>query len=102
MNQLFIIYGVGFVAMCLSLILLDNHARKLRDELQLSHLERFDTRAEIRAWSIIASAGVLSIFLALVTPPSMLGIPGWAYWLLAIVMPVHAKFVRQQREGLKR
>ena len=48
-NDLFVIYGIGYIAMCASIILLNLHAWRLRDDLELSELERYDTRAEIGA-----------------------------------------------------
>lgn len=99
-NHLFVIYGLGFAAMCAAILLLNLHAWRLRDELRLSELERFDTRVEMRVWMIVGSSGVLSILLALFTRPSLLGIPGWAYWMLAIVMPLHGTYVRRRRAEL--
>ena len=99
-NTLFIIYGVGFVAMCTSIVLLNLHAWRLRDSLQLSELERYDTRSEIGAWVIVGSAGVLSIVLALATPPSWAGLPGWAYMLLSIVMPVYGTVTGRRRRAI--
>ena len=99
-NKLFIVYGVGFVAMCTSIVLLNLHAWRLRDSLQLSELERYDTRSEIGAWVIVGSAGVLSIVLALATPPSWAGLPGWAYMLLSIVMPVYGTMTGRRRRAI--
>ena len=99
-NTLFIIYGVGFVAMCTSIVLLNLHAWRLRDSLQLSKLERYDTRSEIGAWVIVGSAGVLSIVLALATPPSWAGLPGFAYMLLSVVMPVYGTVTGRRRRAI--
>lgn len=100
-NRLFVVYGVGFVAMCSTIVLLNLHAWRLRDGLQLDALERFDTRAEIGAWLIVGSAGVMSILLAATTPPSWVGIPGWAYTPLAVVMPIHAVVAGRRRRQLR-
>lgn len=98
-NDLFVIYGIGYIAMCASIILLNLHAWRLRDDLELSELERYDTRAEIGAWAIVGGAGLLSIILALTTPPTWGGLPGWAYALLGIVMPIYGtKTGRRRRE----
>ena len=99
-NDLFVIYGAGFIAMCGALVLLNLHAWRLRDELRLDTLERFDTRAEIGAWTIVASAGVLSILLALLLPASWAGLPGWAYALLSVVMPIYGRRVDRRRSTL--
>jgi len=96
-NSLFVVYGAGFVAMCGSLVLLNIHSWRLRRELGLNALERFDTRAEIVAWTIVGGVGLLSILLALLTPPTLLGLPGWTYSLLSIIMPLHGRRVRRRR-----
>ena len=88
-NSLFVIYGVGYVAMCATVVLLNLHAWRVRDALQLNELERYDTKAEIWAWIIVGSAGLLSILIALATPPSFAGLPGWAYMLLGFIMPIY-------------
>lgn len=100
-NRLFAVYGVGFVATCSAIVLLNLHAWRQRDGLALDALERFDTRAEIGAWLIVGSAGVLSVVLALATPPSFVGIPGWAYSPLAIVMPIYGTVTARRRRRLR-
>ncbi len=100
-NRLFVVYGVGFVAMCSSIVLLNVHAWRQREGLALDALERFDTRAEIGAWLIVGSAGVVSVLLAVTAPPTWVGIPGWAYSLLAIVMPIYGIVTGRRRRRLR-
>jgi uncharacterized membrane protein len=99
-NQLFVIYSAGFIAMCASIILLNLHAWRLRETLHLNELERFDTKAEIGAWLIVGGAGVLSIIVALALPPSLAGLPGFAYMLLAFVMPVYGMVGGRRRRAI--
>jgi uncharacterized membrane protein len=99
-NHMFVIYGVGFIAMTGTIVLLNIHAWRLREELELNDLERFDTKSEMQMWSVVGAAGCVSILLALLTPPSMIGLPGWAYSLLAIVMPVLGNRVEKKRQRL--
>ena len=99
-NSIFVVYGAGFVAMCASIVLLNVHAWRRRDHLELNALERFDTRAEIGAWTIVGSAGVLSIALALLVPRTWIGLPGWCYSALAIVMPIYSSRVKRRRQAL--
>jgi hypothetical protein len=102
-NGLFAIYGVGFVAMCGALILLNLHAWRSRDALRLNEVERVDTLGELTTWSLVAGAGVLSVVLALTVPPGWVGVPGWAYMILPAVMPLHGRRVsRRRRRGLER
>ncbi len=98
-NQMFLIYGAGFVAMCASILLLNLHAWRLRNALGLDALERHETRAEIVAWSIVGGAGVASMLLAIVLPErwAALALPGWTYSLLAIVMPIFGRRSARRR-----
>lgn len=100
-NRLFAVYGVGFVAMCSAIVLLNLHAWRQREGLALDVLERFDTRAEIGAWLIVGSAGVISVLLALTTPSSWVGIPGWSYSPLAIAVPVYGTVTARRRLRLR-
>jgi uncharacterized membrane protein len=90
-NRLFVIYGAGFVAMCLALVLLNLHAWRRREELELDAGERHLLRAGIGAWLIVASAGVLSIAMGLLLPHGLPGAPGWAYMVLPVAMPLYGR-----------
>ena len=92
-HHLFAIYGAGFMAMSLALLLLNLHAWRQREALQLDGVELVVTRGEIGVWSILFSVGALSTVLALVLPPHMVGLPGWVYALLGIVMPLYGRGV---------
>ena len=97
---IFAIYGAGFIAMSMIIVLLNLHAWRQREVLELSPLEQFDTRADIAAWSILVGVGVLSVLLALLTPPSGLALPGWIYMLLGIGMPVFGVRMGRKRRAL--
>lgn len=99
--RLFVIYGVGFVAMCLLTMLLYVHAWRCRGSLQLTGFERFDTLANVWAWAITAGVGLASIVVALVTRPSYYGWPGWVYCLLPIVMPLFGWFAASRQKRIK-
>lgn len=88
LNELFAIYASGFTLLCLLLAGMFAHALRRADELELSELERHDTRGSIVEWSVVGGVGLLSFVLALALPPSALGIPGWVYMLLPVVMPI--------------
>jgi uncharacterized membrane protein len=90
-NRLFVVYGLGFVAMCLVLVLLNLHAWRRREQLELDAVERQLLRGEMGAWLIVASAGVLSVMLGLFLPPAWAGVPGWAYTLLPVAMPIYGR-----------
>lgn len=99
-QHLFAIYGFGFMAMSLSLLLLNLHAWRQRYELKLDRVETVLTRGAIGVWSILLSAGALSTTLAFVLPPRFVGMEGWAYSLLPIIMPLYGRRVgRQARDA---
>ncbi|MCA9290823.1 MAG: DUF1211 domain-containing protein [Phycisphaerales bacterium] len=101
LHVLFAVYGVGFVLICLTIVLLNLHAWRQRAALRLDALERFDTKAEIGAWSILGATGLLSVFVASVVPPTLFMWPGWIYATLPFVMPVYGMRVNRIRRGLR-
>ncbi len=86
--NIFVIYSIGFVAMCIAVLLLNLRAWSRRAELKLDDIEEYATRTEIGTWLILSSVGVLAILMGLFAPPHTMAVPGWAYMMLAIVMPV--------------
>ena len=85
---LFVVYGTGFLASNLCIVLLFWHALRQADRIRLTPEERFLTWGEIAAWSIVGGTGLLSLLLALLLPENLIGFAGWAYALLGVVMPV--------------
>jgi uncharacterized membrane protein len=95
MNELFgifTIYSVGFVALCLAILLLYWRAWQQREDLGLNETERFVTRSELGSWSILISVGVVAVLMGLFAPRRLLTVPGWAYMLLPILMPLYGHF----------
>ncbi|MEM7366129.1 MAG: TMEM175 family protein, partial [Pseudomonadota bacterium] len=89
---LFVIYGAGFVSMSLVMMCCYLHAYRKRQFLALNEIELFVTRWEAIMAGVMALTGVASITLALMLPDDatnafLIGLPGWAYMSLAIVMP---------------
>ncbi len=64
-SALMLIYGIGFAAVYLSLIFLQMHAWRLRDALDLSPLERFETRYQFSRWVLLVAVGLLAAVVAL-------------------------------------
>ena len=83
-RSLFMIYGVGFMAIFATLAAPHWHAWRQRDSLDLSAIERFDTRAAILDNVVTAAVGLLSILIALTVPGSRLAFAGWVYALLGL------------------
>lgn len=80
-RALFIIYGLGAGAIFLIFTLLHRHAWNLREDLELSEVERFDTRASIQENALMAAIPLLSAAFAAVAPPNILGLGGPIYFL---------------------
>jgi uncharacterized membrane protein len=105
LQGLFLIYGIGYVAMSATVFGCYAHALRMREQLQLNELELFDTRAKLREWMTMACVGLISCMLAVVIPHdhpiTYYGVPGWAYMTLAVVMPLHGwRTDRERRKFL--
>ena len=96
---LFVIYGIGFAVSNLCLIALFGHALRQADRIRLTPEERFLTWGEVAAWSIVGGVGLLSIVLAVTLPERLLGMAGWCYGLLAVVMPVFGVVMSRRFEA---
>jgi hypothetical protein len=104
LQGLFLIYGVGFVAMSATVLGCFAHAYRLRDKLELNEAESYDTVANMQAWGIMAGVGVVSCLLAVTIPddhPVVLwALPGWVYMLLSVLMPWHGARAGRKRAAL--
>jgi uncharacterized membrane protein len=78
-RTLLVVYGLGGTAVFVVFALLYRHAWRLRDELDLNPLERYDTRAGIVENLLTAAVPLLSVLLALVLPENLVGLAGWIY-----------------------
>jgi uncharacterized membrane protein len=90
------IYATGFAAIAIEIVLLNLRAWQLREPLRLNAREKFLTRADITGWSIPATVGIIALVLALTLPADYLGWSGWIYFSLAVVVPVHKRFLRRR------
>jgi hypothetical protein len=100
--QLFGIYSVGFSAMCLILLMLYLHAWGLRDKLHLNPVETLITRAEIGSWVLLLTIGLLATGFGFLAPHHPLTMPGWAYVLLPVIMPIYGYMVGRRIKEKKR
>ncbi len=88
LRTMFIVFGIAYASLSAVIVLLNRHALKLADALQLSVIERFDTRTVIWYWSIGVFVPTLSIIAALVVENPNSPIAGFTYWLFAILFPI--------------
>ncbi|HEX6133899.1 MAG TPA: TMEM175 family protein [Longimicrobiales bacterium] len=94
-NRMFVLYGLGFVAMSASIALLNLHAWRHRGALGLDALERQATLSEVGSWCILIAVGLASALVAAVFPDA-LPVAGWAYALLAVIMPLYGGRARRR------
>lgn len=83
LSMLLMIYGLGFAAVYLAVTLLYLHAWRLRDTLQLTALEQFDTRYLILRVLTLSGFGVIAAGLAQIPT-----IRTWSPWVYALLFPV--------------
>lgn len=83
LSSLMTIYGLGFAAVYFALLLLYLYAYRLRDALELSELERMDTRYQMHRLVTLIAVGLLAAFLAwrrILFP--------WNGWTYALLFPL--------------
>jgi hypothetical protein len=97
---LMLIYGAGFVAVFLIFTLLFRHAGRRAEELGLSDLERFETRASVQSCLLYAAIGLLSMGIAALGGVRATGLSGWIYFLLGPVMTLHGAMAGKRRKQL--
>ena len=95
-GELLIIYGLGFAAVYLALTFLYLHAYRLRDELELTQLERFDTRYLIMRLLILVAFGLIAALLAYI--PSTRNPSGLIYALLFPILRT-ARIIHRRRRA---
>lgn len=79
-STLLVIYGLGFAAVYLAMTLLYLHAYRLRDVLELTELEKFDTRYQIARLLTLAAVGLVASVLACI--PILRNVSTLVYMLL--------------------
>ena len=94
-SALLTIYALGFVAVYGAFALLYLHAWRLRDEIQLSAVERFDTIHAIYRFLMVIGIGLLAAGLAQF--PGTAGWSGLSYFLLFPVLRAHRILHRKWR-----
>jgi uncharacterized membrane protein len=97
-RSLFSIYALGFTAIAVEILLLHWRAWRLREVLRLNTHEQALTRADIAGWSIPMTVGIVAFVLALTLPPQYIALSGWIYFSMAVIVPLHKRFVRRRRD----
>jgi hypothetical protein len=97
---IFVIYSIGFVALCIAILLLYLRAWVKRCDLQLDAVEMHVTRSEIGTWLILGGVGTLAMLMGMCAPHHPLTVPGWAYFLLPIILPIWGVVRSRQHKRL--
>jgi uncharacterized membrane protein len=100
LQYLFVIYGVGFIAVFSSFLLLYKHALKRKTELQLSKIDEFDIITFIQFYSVFVFVGILSIIFTLFDAGVAIGLPGWIYGLLGILLYLNGRRRNSKKKKL--
>jgi transmembrane protein TMEM174 (potassium channel) len=72
-SQLLLIYDVGFIGVYVIFALLYRHAHSLRDALELTPMEAYETRGVVQEQLVMIAVGALSFALALARQPALAG-----------------------------
>lgn len=103
LRAMFMIYGVAWGMLGLTLIALYRHAWKLREQLALSQAERDQVRLQLVGYVFMPVFGMLSALVAWCIPerpqPWMLGCPGLVYFGMLLQGPILAAARRRQQSG---
>lgn len=83
--QLMVIYGVGFAGIFAVFVAMYAHAWRLRDELELNEVERYDTKTNMIMYSAYIVIGTLSAMAGGLLEGSAVRWAGLMYWLLGPV-----------------
>jgi uncharacterized membrane protein len=89
-RAMFIIFGTAYAALSGVIVLLNRHALRQRDRLQLSELEIYETRSTIQHWLINMAVPCLSIALALAATDAWLVSAGMIYGIFGVLLPWHS------------
>ncbi|HVE72514.1 MAG TPA: TMEM175 family protein [Thermoanaerobaculia bacterium] len=84
-NELMVIYGVGFAGIFAMFLAMYAHAWRLRDQLDLNELERWDTRTAMIMYASYIAIGLVSALAGGTLEGESVKWAGLMYWLLGPV-----------------
>jgi membrane protein CcdC involved in cytochrome C biogenesis len=96
-----IIYGLGYSAIYLLFALLNLHASRMRQQLELTATELLDTRAMAYESFGLMSIGLFSAFIAALSKPQHAGLSGFIYILIGPMITVFRSIHRTRRRRLE-
>ncbi|HVG25505.1 MAG TPA: TMEM175 family protein [Thermoanaerobaculia bacterium] len=84
-GALMVIYGVGFAGIFVLFLAMYTHAWRMREELELNALERWDTRTSIILYAFYVALGAASALIGGTSNERAAWYAGMMYWLLGPV-----------------
>jgi uncharacterized membrane protein len=95
--QVFMLYGLGFIAIFACFGLMYRHAHRRRETLELSPQECEEARFLCRHYLLFACVGVASVAVAWLRVGIQVALPGWLYGLLGPVLFGHSWWSERRR-----
>jgi len=99
-SRLFVVYGLGYMAVFVIIALLYRRAWTKQKELSLTPAEVFNARMYAGAHLLSAGVGLLSVIWALVTPGNWPSTAGLVYFLMAPVQTIYGSRMGRKRRLL--
>lgn len=96
-SALLVIYGLGFAAVYLAQTFLYLHAYRLRDALELTELEKFDTRHQIFRLLTLVAFGLIAALLACIPV-----VRNWSSLVYILLFPIlrTSRAIHRRRRAL--
>ena len=100
--DLMIIYGLGYFWIFFVLMLMYRYAFSKADDLQLSELEKFETKVKVTTNILMAVIPLISVSIAIVLNNTWMGgmFAGFTYMLYPPMMFIHGKRTNKQKRIL--
>ena len=98
--HLMIIYALGYILIYLMFILLYLHALKKAKEIELTEIEKFETKTKLFKNYILVAIGFLSILVSLIVSPAQAGIAGLVYVLIGPALSFFYSYRARRRRKL--
>jgi uncharacterized membrane protein len=96
--KLMIIYSIGYISIYLLFSFMYIHALKKSIELELTPLEKFETKTKLYKNYILVLIGIISVIVAFVVPATNAGLAGLLYILIGPALSIfYAKRARIRR-----
>ncbi|HEX6732731.1 MAG TPA: TMEM175 family protein [Pyrinomonadaceae bacterium] len=102
MGTLMLIFSFGYLAVFAVFVLLHLHAYRKREQLELTEMERFDTRSSIQESGLNCGIALASISIVLFAGARYSGLAGVCYMMTGLVMAVHGFIMGARRKKLEK